>query len=325
MTLLSEVRAPDHLLDPGAAPDQEPSAQLEPVRPLQALITGLVVLGPLAVTGYVAWWFFSAGPGIGEAGLDLSLALVFYVVAGLGIGVGFHRFFTHSGFTAARPLKIALAIAGTMAVEGSLTTWVAQHRRHHVYSDRAGDPHSPVPAAAGTHTVAGGFIHSHVGWLFRPSAIDAERWCPDLLADADIVTISRYAPAIFVASILAPGAIALGITGRFSVALGAICVAGLARVALFHQVTWSINSICHVVGGRPFRSKDQSRNVAVLALFSFGEAWHNAHHAFPALARHGVDRGQIDISARVIWIFERLGWARGVKWPRPELLARRRI
>ncbi|WP_308259333.1 acyl-CoA desaturase [Pseudonocardia sp. H11422] len=260
--------------------------------------------------------------GWGLTWLDIGLALGFYILSGLGVTVGFHRCFTHRAFTAHRIVRSALAIAGSLSMQGDVITWVADHRRHHAYADKEGDPHSPWLFGTSPTALARGFWHAHTGWLFGRDQTNAARFTPDLLADRDIVRISRQFPLWTIVGLLAPAALGGIITMSLWGAVTAFFWAGLVRVAVLHHVTWSINSICHMIGGRPFATRDRATNVWPLAVLSFGESWHNLHHADPTCARHGVGRGQIDISARVIWVFEKLRWVRDVRWPTPARLAR---
>jgi stearoyl-CoA desaturase (delta-9 desaturase) len=211
-----------------------------------------------------------------------------------------------------------------MAIEGPPTRWVADHRRHHAYSDADGDPHSPWRYGSSVRGLTRGLWHAHVGWLFDVEQTDQKRFTPDLLADRDIATVSRLFPLIVTGSMVLPAVLGGLITWSWAGALTAFFWGSLVRVALLHHVTWSVNSICHTWGDRPFVTKDRSVNVWWLAAISMGESWHNLHHADPTCARHGVDKGQVDSSARLIAWFERLGWARDVRWPRPERLAARR-
>ena len=269
-----------------------------------------VIVPLLALLGAVP---FAWGWGLGWT--DVVLALVFYAVSGLGITVGFHRYFTHGSFKANRALRIALAISGSLAMQGPVIDWVADHRRHHAFSDKEGDPHSPWLFGTGPRALARGFLHSHMGWLFGRDQTNEARFTPDLLADRDIVRVDRLFVVWSVATLVVPALLGGLLTMSWWGAFTAFFWAGLVRVALLHHVTWSINSICHMIGEQPFASRDHSRNVWPLAVLSFGESWHNLHHADPTCARHGVQRGQVDISARVIWAFEKLGWAHAVRWP----------
>ncbi|HET6949211.1 MAG TPA: acyl-CoA desaturase [Acidimicrobiales bacterium] len=252
---------------------------------------------------------------------DVVLAAILYAVTGHGVTVGYHRLFTHRGFTPRRPLKIALAVAGSMAVEGSVVSWVANHRRHHVYSDRPGDPHSPHTSRLGVLGPVRGFLHAHVGWMFTSDPAAPERYAADVVRDRDLSTVSTLFPLWAVASLALPFGAGWLWSGSLVGGLTAFVWAGIIRMALLHHVTWSVNSICHMVGARPFLTDDRSRNVRALALVSFGESWHNLHHAYPASARHGVGRGQIDTSAGMIRLFEKIGWATNVHWPSAERLA----
>jgi stearoyl-CoA desaturase (delta-9 desaturase) len=283
----------------------------------QALVAAFIALplAALAVAAPFAW-------GWGLTWLDVGLALAFYVLSGLGVTVGFHRYFTHGSFKAGRPLRVALAVAGSMALQGPVVTWVADHRRHHAFSDKEGDPHSPWLFGTGPLALTRGFWHSHMGWLFERDNTNARRFAPDLLADRDVVAVDRRFVLLTVVSLGLPALIGGLVTWSWWGALTALFWAGFVRVALLHHVTWSINSICHMIPNRPFASRDRSANVWWLAVLSFGESWHNLHHADPTCARHGVRRGQIDISAGVIRIFERLGWAHSVRWPTQRRLER---
>lgn len=260
--------------------------------------------------------------GWGLTWVDVAIAAVFYVTSGLGITVGFHRYFTHGSFKAARPLRIALAVAGQLAMQGAVVDWVADHRRHHAFSDKEGDPHSPWLYGTSAAALAKGFWHAHTGWLFDRDQTNEKRFVPDLLADRDVMAVNRAFVPLSAATLLVPALLGGLLTWSVWGAVTALFWAGLVRVALLHHVTWSINSICHMIGNAPFAARDHSRNVWPLAVLSFGESWHNLHHADPTCARHGVQRGQVDISARVIWAFEKLGWATAVRWPTPRRLER---
>ncbi len=288
-------------------PEIEPEPTGAGERVLVALFVGIPFLAVLAAIP-LAW-----GWGLGWH--DVVIGAVFYVISGLGIAVGFHRYFTHGSFKAKRSLRIALAIAGSMAIEGPVLTWVADHRRHHKYSDRAGDPHSPWRFGNDWKALTKGLLYAHMGWMFDSNKTSQQRFVPDLLADRDIRVISRLFPWIVTASLLLPAAIGGLWSMSWQGALTAFFWASLVRISLLHHVTWSINSVCHTFGEESFEVRDKSRNVAWLAIASFGESWHNLHHADPTCARHGALRGQIDEAARVIWALEKLGLAYGVRWP----------
>jgi stearoyl-CoA desaturase (delta-9 desaturase) len=299
------------------------SAELFPPQPslYRSLLTGIVALGPLVVAVLVV------GSALGNPvpWFDIALMAVFLAVIGHGITVGFHRLFTHRSFEALRPLKVTLAVLGSMAFQGSLIGWVADHRRHHRFADRPGDPHSPFWVGADARRGSRGFWHAHIGWTFRGETTPRAHYVSDLLADPDLVFIDRMFIPLCVATIALPAAIGFVVTGTLAGALSALLFAGIIRIGISHNVTWSINSVCHKFGKRSFDTRDASTNVAALSLFTMGESWHNNHHAFPRLARHGVDRGQLDTSAVLIRCFERLGWATNVQWPHAVQLELRRV
>jgi stearoyl-CoA desaturase (delta-9 desaturase) len=267
---------------------------------------------PVAWGGWLGWH-------------DVVLALVMYAVTGHGVTVGFHRYFTHKSFKPNRPLKIVLAVAGSMAIQGPVIRWVADHRKHHKFSDREGDPHSPWRYGETVPALMKGLFYAHMGWLFDQEQTPQRQYAPDLMKDPDIVKVSRTFPYWVAFSLLLPAVIGGLWTMSIAGALTAFFWASLVRISLLHHVTWSINSICHTVGERPFRSHDKSGNVWWLAIPSMGESWHNLHHSDPTCARHGVLRGQIDTSARIIWAFQKFGWIKDVRWPVPERLEKRRV
>ncbi|MGW3244295.1 acyl-CoA desaturase [Streptomyces sp. NPDC001070] len=262
--------------------------------------------------------------GWGLSWLDLGLMVGMYFLGCHGITIGFHRHFTHGSFKAKRPLRIALAIAGSMAVEGPVVRWVADHRKHHKYSDADGDPHSPWRYGETVPALLKGLWWAHMGWLFDEEQTPQRKYAPDLIKDPAIRRISRDFWIWTAVSLLFPPLVGGLVTMSWTGAATAFFWGSLVRVALLHHVTWSINSICHAVGKRPFRSRDRSGNVWWLAVLSCGESWHNLHHADPTSARHGVLRGQVDSSARLIRWFELLGWASDVRWPTADRIAARR-
>ena len=274
------------------------------VVPMLALIAAI----PLAwVWGWLTWQVAVIG-------------IVFYAISGLGISMGFHRYFTHGSFKATRAFRIALAVAGTLAIEGPVLTWVADHRRHHKYSDKEGDPHSPWRFGSDWRALTKGLAFAHIGWMFDGNKTSKDKFCPDLVADSDISRVSSAFPWLTAVSLLAPALIGGLWLWSWPGAVMAFFWASLVRVAFLHHVTWSINSICHTFGKEEFEVRDKSRNVNWLAILSFGESWHNLHHADPTCARHGALKGQIDIAARLIWVAEKLGWASDVRWPDTERL-----
>jgi stearoyl-CoA desaturase (delta-9 desaturase) len=285
------------------------------------VLSAIVAFGPPVLLVFVVFW----GVGGPVRWWTIAVAALFVVVIGHAVTIGFHRLFTHRSFVAKRPLKISLAVLGTMSFQGSLIGWVADHRRHHRFSERAGDPHSPWCQCDEPLDGVRGFWHAHIGWCFSNRPTSRTEYAPDLLADRDLVFIDKLFIPCCIATLALPFAIGYVLYGTLAGAVGALVWAGILRIGFTHNVTWMINSVCHRFGKQPFRSHDQSRNNAPLALFSMGESWHNGHHAFPRSARHGVEPHQIDSSARLIRIFERLGWATNVHWPEPVKLAARRV
>jgi len=272
--------------------------------PLLAVIAAI----PVAWGGWLSW-------------VDVTLVFVMWAITALGITVGYHRYFTHGSFKANRAVKITLGIMGSLALEGSLDQWVADHRKHHKFSDEVGDPHSPWRYGTSKRAVLKGLGYAHVGWFFDSENTSIEKYAPDIAADKDLRVMSRYFPVIVITTLLLPALIGGLVTWSWMGALTAFFWAGLVRIALVHHVTWSINSICHVFGKRPFESRDLSSNVAWLAIPSMGESWHNLHHIDQTSARHGVLRGQLDISAEFIRGLEKLRLATDVRWPKPERIA----
>jgi stearoyl-CoA desaturase (Delta-9 desaturase) len=235
-----------------------------------------------------------------------------YTLTGLGITVGYHRLFTHRSFKTTRSLRVLLAVLGSMAVEGPLLEWVATHRKHHRFSDHPGDPHSPhLDHAPGWRGALHGLAHAHVGWMFRGKDMaNPARYAKDLLADRDLRFISRSFPLWVAVGLALPFGLGVALTGSVAGGLTGLLWGGAVRILLLHHVTFSINSLCHYFGRRPFATGDESRNLAWLAPLAFGEGWHNNHHAFPTSARHGLGRRQPDPSAWLIGGLERchLAW-----------------
>jgi stearoyl-CoA desaturase (delta-9 desaturase) len=285
-------------------------------------VAAAIAAFPLAGLGAALWLAWGHGVGL----TDILLMAGLYVATGLGVTVGFHRCFTHRSFTAAPLLRITLAIAGSMSFQGSVISWVATHRRHHAFTDRPGDPHSPYRYGTSLRGLLRGLVHAHLGWMLGHDPTPTDRYAPDLMADPAIRAVSNAFPALSVLSLAVPFGLGWAIGGTAYAALTALLWAGLVRVTLLQHVTWSVNSLCHLLGNRPFTTRrfDRATNLWPLALLSFGESWHNLHHSDPTCARHGVDRFQVDLSAEVIKIFERAGWARDVRWPSAERLDCRR-
>jgi stearoyl-CoA desaturase (delta-9 desaturase) len=285
---------------------------------MDRIATGLVTLIPFL--GLVAIGWQSAKHGI--PWYDPAAFLVLYVLTGLGVTVGFHRYFTHRSFATNRAIRALLAIFGSAAIEGPIVSWVADHRKHHVFSDREGDPHSPhVGHGEQRFHALKGLLHAHVGWLFIHTDRGAkDRYAPDLMRDPLIRFVDRTFLVWAVAGLAAPFGLGVLLGGTVKAGLTALLWGGALRMLVLHHVTYSINSLCHFFGRRRFATGDESRNLAWLAPFSLGEAWHNNHHAFPTSAAHGLRRLEraLDPSAAVIWALERAGLAWDVVRVAPE-------
>ncbi|HWC35792.1 MAG TPA: acyl-CoA desaturase [Mycobacteriales bacterium] len=308
------INPPTQTAPRSALPETGLARSKAAARAEQVILLVVILVPLLAVVAAVpvAW-----GWGLGWH--DIVIALVMYAISGHGITVGFHRYFTHGAFKAKKVLRVALAVAGSLAIEGPVIRWVADHRRHHAYSDKEGDPHSPWKYGENLRSLVKGLWHAHIGWMFDIEQTNHERFAPDLLADRAIVRISKAFPWLSAVSLLTPPLVGYLWSGfAWQGAVTAFFWASLVRVALLHHVTWSINSICHAVGKRPFSSRDRAGNVWWLAIPSMGESWHNLHHADPTAARHGVLRGQLDSTGRIIWTLEKLHLAYDVRWPSPE-------
>jgi len=251
-------------------------------------------------------------------GRDLAIFAVMYVLAGFGVTIGYHRLLTHRSFEASPAVRGTLAVLGSMALQGAVIHWVADHRKHHTFADEEGDPHSPhVGAGDGWRGVLRGIWHAHTGWLFdRAERASARRYARDLREDPVITFVDRWFPAWVLLGLLLPFAAGVALSGGSLVAgVTALVWGGLARIFVVHHATWSVNSICHMYGKRPFVTDDESRNNWAVAFVSLGEGWHHNHHAFPTSARHGLLPLQLDPSYAIIWLMERVGLARDVKRP----------
>jgi stearoyl-CoA desaturase (delta-9 desaturase) len=244
----------------------------------------------------------------------LAITAVLYVLTGLGISLGFHRLLAHRAFDAATSVRAVLAILGTMAMEGPVTKWVANHRKHHAFSDEDGDPHSPhLTDHEGFAGAVTGLWHAHVGWILSGDRAAPERYARDLINDPVIAFVHRTSALWVGVGFVVPFAAGFAISGSAEGALIALLWGGAVRIFLLHHMTFAINSLCHFAGSRRFPTDDESRNVSWLAPLAFGEAWHNNHHAFPTSAFHGLRRWEIDPGGLVIRGLERLGLVWNVK------------
>jgi stearoyl-CoA desaturase (Delta-9 desaturase) len=274
----------------------------------------VVPFAGLIAAAILAWHHF-LGPR------DIVIFAVCYAITGLGITVGFHRLLTHRAFETYRWLRLSFAVAGSLAVEGSVIDWVADHRKHHTFPDQEGDPHSPhVGHGSGLGGMLRGLWHSHVGWLFSTHGqAQSRRYARDLCEDPAMRAINRKFPLIAIASLLVPFLLGLVLSGgSLKAGLSGLLWGGLVRIFLVHHVTWSVNSVCHFFGGRRFDTEDRSTNVFWLSLPTLGESWHHNHHAFPRSAFHGLRWYELDPSGWLILAMQRLGLAWDVVRVTPE-------
>jgi stearoyl-CoA desaturase (delta-9 desaturase) len=262
----------------------------------------IFVVGPLLATAFAIARLWQDMIGWQE----LTLLFILYLLTGLGITFGYHRLLTHRSFETGPVLKAIALILGSMAVQGRAIDWASNHLKHHAHSDEEGDPHSPLE----------GFFHAHIGWLFSAPPADRERYGKRFLDDPVIVAIDRTFLLWVGLGLVIPFAIA-GWEG--------LLWGGFVRIVIVNHISWSVNSVCHLFGDRPFAIKDQSGNNWLLGVLAFGEGWHHNHHAFPAMAYHGMTWRQVDLTALIIRLLRRLGLVWNVKLPSPELVARRRV
>ncbi len=285
------------------------------------MINLLAVTIPFAglVVAIVLLW------GVAFNWIYLGLLGGMYIATAVGITVGYHRFFTHRSFRTPRPIAAILAALGSMAVEGPVLQWAAVHRRHHQHSDDHDDPHSPHTHGAGIWGILRGMWHAHMGWLLRAQPRGLARYVRDLRKDRLVRWMSRLFPVWVLLGLLVPAALGGVLTLSWTGVLLGFIWGGLVRIFLVHHVTWSINSVCHIWGSRPFRSHDESRNNAIFGILALGEGWHNNHHAFPASARHGLRWWEIDVSYLIIRGMGLIGLARDIRVPNSErVMAKRR-
>jgi stearoyl-CoA desaturase (Delta-9 desaturase) len=268
-------------------------------------MAGIVLPFVGLVAAIVLLWDRMVGP------TELAILAVGYVLTGVGITVGYHRLFTHRSFETYRAVRYVFAVLGQMAVEGDVVAWVSDHRKHHQFSDQEGDPHSPHAGfGGGVIGALRGLWHAHTGWLFSESGrADQSRYAKDLLRDRGLRVIARLFLPLVLVSLLVPALVGWALIGGGYGFLAGLVWGGAVRIFLLHHVTFSINSICHFWGRRRFASRDESRNVWWLSWISFGESWHNNHHAFPTSAFHGLRKVEIDPGGWVILALEKLGLA----------------
>ncbi|MBX3365305.1 MAG: fatty acid desaturase [Phycisphaeraceae bacterium] len=310
------TEVPSKLVDLGHADGHPPMPRTWPAR--IANILGVVT--PLAgvIVATILLW------GVAFNWVYLVLLAGMYLATGFGITVGYHRLFTHKSFDTPRPVAFIIGALGSMAAQGSILQWAGMHRQHHQHSDGEHDPHTPHASGDGVLGVLRGLWHAHVGWIVSRGKRVQDRYITDLRQDRIVRVHSRLFPVWVVVGLALPAVLGGLLTLSWLGVLLGFLWAGLVRIFLVHHVTWSVNSVCHFWGTRPFRSHDESRNNVIFGILALGEGWHNNHHAFPTSARHGLRWWQIDLSYLLIRGLALVGLARNVRTPSPERLAAKR-
>lgn len=306
-------------LEAAAAPKTPPASKGHaPLSEQLATLGGVILPFAGLVAAIALMW------GEGFSWVELALLVSMYLATGLGITVGFHRLFTHRAFETAAPVKFALGVLGSMSVQGPLFKWVAVHRCHHQHSDKYDDLHSPHHYGGGFFGVIAGFWHAHIGWMFVAAPKDLARYSGDLQSDRLLRVVSNFFGIWAILGFVIPAAIGGLVWGSWYGALLGFLWGGVVRLFLIHHLTWSINSICHLWGQKPFKTHDESRNNFICGILALGEGWHNNHHAFPSSARHGLRWWEFDFSFLVIRCLEWMGLAWSVKSPAPHMMAAKR-
>ncbi len=326
------LSTPDSTLPPVSAPTDNPAGGLQSeAQQVEAsdmrapglatqLINAAAVIIPLAglAAAIVLLW------GVAFNWLYLALLVGMYVLTGLGITIGYHRLFTHRAFRTPKPVAIVLGVLGSMAVQGPLLKWVATHRRHHQHADEHGDPHSPHTHPRGLAGFFKGLWHAHLGWIFAPEYGGLRLYSQDLCKDRSLRFISRAFPWWVVLGLAIPAALGGVLTMSWMGVLLGFIWGGLVRVCLLHHITWSVNSVCHLWGWRPYHTGDESRNNPIIGVLALGEGWHNNHHAFPTSAAHGLRWWQLDVSYFIIRGMGLAGLASEIRRPDRARLADKR-
>jgi stearoyl-CoA desaturase (Delta-9 desaturase) len=315
--LISSTATPPSLLPP--TPSETPQQAYSVGRRFFAWL-GTFIGVTVPLLGVVAAGILLWGWGFGW--LELGLLVGMYLLTMIGITVGFHRLFTHRSFQTVAPVQFILGVLGSMTFQGPLLSWVGRHRLHHQHSDQDGDPHSPYPHGEGLWGLFRGFWHAHIGWAFAPMPDWLDRYAGDLRKSRMLRIVDVLFPLWAFLGVALPALIGL-MVGGWRGAIAGFVWGGLVRIFLGHHVTWSVNSVCHLWGTRPYACEDESRNNAIVGVLALGEGWHNNHHAFPLSARHGLRWWQVDISYLVIQLLVlcRLAWK--VRLPSPEEMAAR--
>ena len=287
---------------------------------LNKLFTCVAIFAPPAgcAVAIIHWW------GQNVTAFYLILTGILFLITGFGITVGYHRLFTHRSFEAKPLLKIALGIAGSMALEGTVFEWCSRHKHHHENSDTDDDPHSPYWSGG----IIRGFIHAHVGWIFKARPANPEfcrKYIPHLLNDRQMVFVDRYFPLWAALTVITPMAAGALWEMSWRGAWMGFLWGGLVRIFLVHHITWSINSFSHIFGTREYNTGDMSTNNLLFGIVGLGEGYHNNHHKFPYSAKHGLKWWQFDSSFMAIKLLEKLGMVSNVLVPKKAEISGKRL
>lgn len=295
----------DEMLEDTERVARSKGISIDPKAALKKRVWNAFLIGtPLAGTLYSPFYFISHPP----SWVETTSFLFFYLLTGMGIGLGFHRCFTHHSFRPIAPLKFSLLFAGSLAFQGSVIRWVADHRRHHRFTDTNWDTHSPY--VYGETPISNkwvGLFHAHVGWMFDRTTTSYEVYAPDLLRDSMALAFHRHYLSLTFLSLLLPYSYGWLLGGQ-EAALGSLLLGGCVRATLFHNVVWGVNSMGHSHGTQEASEHDESRNNTFLALMTFGEGWHNNHHAAPRSAYNRWMWHQFDLNGAIIRLLGHLGW-----------------
>jgi len=255
----------------------------------------------MLMAGMALWGRWPLTPTV----TTLLVFAIFFGLTVLGVAIGMHRFFTHHAFKTSGAIKVGLGVLGTWAMQGDITRWVADHRRHHRFADKQFDPHSPWYSDSGPiPNRFAGWFHSHMGWMIYGRVSQPERYAPDCLADRSIALLSKFYWPIVAIGLALPGAVGY-LAGGEDELFRCIFWAGAARVALLHQFTWSVNSFGHIFGKKVAGSDNEARDNIFFALLLLGEGLHSHHHARPTSAMN--EPKHLDPGGWIIRGCEKLG------------------
>jgi stearoyl-CoA desaturase (delta-9 desaturase) len=305
-----------HANPPESSPNNPVDRYMEPVerfpvwsgKHLGLDLINVLTLGTVLVptAGLVLLAVLYWGQGVGW--FELGLFVVTGYLAGIGVTLGYHRYFTHGSFETHPFMVRLLGVLAAVNMQGPILFWCASHRAHHQHSDREGDPHSPHLSGDGIWGWLKGFFHAHLGWIVVTGNYRYNpRLVRDLHQNPDVRWVDHYYFLWIFLGLAVPALLGGLYHGSWQGAVIGLFWGGLARIAFIHHLTWSVNSFGHIFGDKPFRTHDESRNSFFLALISLGDGWHNNHHAFPRSARHGLYGWQVDFTYVLIQLMERMG------------------